>query len=282
MASVTDKANKLLRTLPRISLGNLKDIAPKKKKRRAFEKGKTHGRGHKGQGQRGTLPRLGFEGGNTPFYLRIPKEPYYQDHHLRRQYPPLSLLQLQRMIDLGRVDASRPIDLTQLCNTGLYRVEVDKRHFGANLTDEGADLFAAKVHIEVQWASELVIAAVERSGGTITCRYFDAISLRAVVNPERFFKTGVPIPLCKFPPQDAIEFYSSAESRGYLADPKDIELARLKLAQKYGYTLPDLSVDPLGPMLRMPTQGDPRTRRHGEVGSHEGGWSLTKAHAATS
>lgn len=116
---------------------------------------------------------------------------------------------------------------------------------------QGADLFAAKVHIEVQWASELVIAAVERSGGTITCRYFDAISLRAVVNPERFFKTGVPIPLCKFPPQDAIEFYSSAESRGYLADPKDIELARLKLAQKYGYTLPDLSVDPLGPMLRM-------------------------------
>lgn len=51
-----------------------------REKRRAFEKGKTHGRGHKGQGQRGTLPRLGFEGGNTPFYLRIPKEPYYQDH----------------------------------------------------------------------------------------------------------------------------------------------------------------------------------------------------------
>ena len=36
-------------------------------------RGKTSGRGHKGQGQRGTLPRIGFEGGQTPFYLRVPK-----------------------------------------------------------------------------------------------------------------------------------------------------------------------------------------------------------------
>ena len=36
-------------------------------------RGKTSGRGHKGQGQRGTLPRTGFEGGQTPFYLRVPK-----------------------------------------------------------------------------------------------------------------------------------------------------------------------------------------------------------------
>lgn len=55
---------------------------------------------------------------------------------LRREYPPLSLLQLQRMIDLGRIDADEPIDLTTLCNTNLYHIELHKRHFGVNLTDE--------------------------------------------------------------------------------------------------------------------------------------------------
>ena len=42
--------------------------------------GRCSGRGHKGAGARGTLPRLGFEGGNTPFYLAMPKEPYYKGH----------------------------------------------------------------------------------------------------------------------------------------------------------------------------------------------------------
>lgn len=40
---------------------------------RGSGRGKTSGRGHKGQGQRNTKPRLGFEGGNTPFYIRVPK-----------------------------------------------------------------------------------------------------------------------------------------------------------------------------------------------------------------
>ena len=48
-----------------------------KNKPRGRRYGRKCGRGDKGQGQRGTLPRLGFEGGQTPFYLKIPKEPYY-------------------------------------------------------------------------------------------------------------------------------------------------------------------------------------------------------------
>ncbi|KAK7501169.1 hypothetical protein BaRGS_00007654 [Batillaria attramentaria] len=253
MASTTERALTLVRTLPRVTLGNLKNIVrkPPKKRRRGFEDGKTHGRGHKGQGQHMTLPRLGFEGGNTPFYLIVPKEPYYENHHLRRQYPPLSLLQLQRFIDLGRIDPTQPIDLSQICNTGLYKIEVEKKHFGVNLTEEGADKFAAKIHLEVQWTTEIVIAAVERNGGTITTRYYDPKSLHAVINPERFFMRGVPIPRCKLPPQDAMEYYSSAATRGYLADPADVEAERQKLAQKYGYFLPDVKSDPLSSMLLM-------------------------------
>ncbi|XP_041358010.1 39S ribosomal protein L15, mitochondrial-like isoform X2 [Gigantopelta aegis] len=228
----------------------------KKDRRRSFKKGRTHGRGHKGQGQRNTMPRLGFEGGQTPFYLIIPKEPYYRGHHLRREYPPLSMLQLQRMIDLGRLDADEPIDLSAICNSRLYKIDVLKRQFGVNLTEEGVDLFSAKVNLEVQWASEAVIAAVERNGGVITTRYFDPASLFAVMNPLQFFQKGVPIPRCKFPPADAIQFYTDPKSRGYLANPEQVEKARFELSQKYGYTLPDIIADPHREMLMM--RKDPR------------------------
>ena len=55
---------------------------------------------------------------------------------LRREYPPLSLLQLQRMIDLGRVDPEEPIDLNTICNTRLYRLNAWSKDYGVNLTEE--------------------------------------------------------------------------------------------------------------------------------------------------
>ena len=59
----------------------------------------------------------------------------------KRQYPPLSLQTLQLMIDTGRIDASKPVDLASICNTKVFPLDVSKRHFGVNLTDEGADKF---------------------------------------------------------------------------------------------------------------------------------------------
>ena len=55
---------------------------------------------------------------------------------LRREYPPLSLLQIQKMIDTDRLDISKPIDLSVICNTGLYRMDPTHKHFGIQLTDE--------------------------------------------------------------------------------------------------------------------------------------------------
>jgi len=57
-------------------------------------------------------------------------------HSARRQYPPLSLLQLQRLIDLNMVDVNEPIDLTTLCNTKVFQVNTRKQQYGVNLTDE--------------------------------------------------------------------------------------------------------------------------------------------------
>lgn len=113
-----------------------------------------------------------------------------------------------------------------------------------HLTDEGADIFAAKLNIEVQWASEQVIAAIEKNGGVITTAYYDPHSLFLLKNPKKFFEKGEAIPRRMIPPPDLIEYYTSAESRGYLADPEKISQERLKLAQKYGYQLPELENDP--------------------------------------
>ncbi|XP_060070396.1 large ribosomal subunit protein uL15m-like [Ylistrum balloti] len=257
---VVDKALTLLRKFPRVSLGNLKDMPGSKphkvNRRRDAKRGNTHGRGMKGQGARDTLPRIGFEGNNTPFHLLIPKEPYYHRHHVRKEYVPLTLLQLQRMIDLNRVDSNEPIDLSSLCNTGLFRVEPIQKQYGVHLTEEGADMFAAQINIEVQWADELTIAAIERNGGTITTRFFDIPSLMAAVSPKNFFMKGIPIPRCKVPPTDVFKYYTDAKNRGYLANPENIKKARMELSQKYGYELPDIKNDEKFEMLS--TRKDPR------------------------
>nr|CAG4641120.1 EOG090X0BG9 [Eulimnadia texana] len=247
-----DRALELLRVLPRISLSNLKSNPGSfhRTKRGAGQHGgDKHGAGNKGSGQRQNFMRLGYETGNNPFYLRFSREPYYKGHHLRREYPPLSLLQLQTMIDTGRLDASKPIDLTALCNTKLFQIHPDQRQYGIQLTDEGADVFKAKVNIEVQWAPEQVIAAIERNGGVITTAFYDMHSLWAVTDPIKFFRKGVAIPKRQLPPEDMAEYYADPKFRGYLADPDLIAEERFRLSQKYGYILPDLKSDPQLDML---------------------------------
>ncbi|KAI1287692.1 39S ribosomal protein L15, mitochondrial [Halotydeus destructor] len=261
MSSPTEKALQLLRYLPRV---NLENIVKNPYGRQQFGKrrGKTSNKGKAGYGQKGFLQRarylpLGFESPKgTPFYLRQPAEEYYKDVMHRRQYPPLTLYQLQSMIDSGKIDPSQPIDLTSLCATNHYHIDANDNQYGVQLTDEGLDVFKAKVNIEVQHASEPVIAAIERNGGVIRCAYFDILSVKALVDPLKYFQSGQPIPKRLFPPPDAIGMYSDPSKRGYLADPVKIAEERLKLAQKFGYELPDLTKDDQYKMLRL--HKDPR------------------------
>lgn len=121
---------------------------------------------------------------------------------------------------------------------------------------QGAEKFSTPICIEVQWASEMTIATIERLGGVIMTRFYDPLSLIALQDPEAYFKTGKPIPKCKLPPTDAVEYYSDPKFRGYLADPEKIAEERVALSQKYGYELPDLSEsDKLSLLLK---RKDPR------------------------
>ena len=55
---------------------------------------------------------------------------------VRRQYPPVSLLQLQRLIDLGWINTQEPVDLTTIAACPIRKPDVKLRHYGYNLTDE--------------------------------------------------------------------------------------------------------------------------------------------------
>lgn len=175
---------------------------------------------------------------------------------MRRQYPPITLGQLQLLVDLNRIDPNEQIDLTALCNTKLFDLNPAERHYGFHLTEQGVDSFKAKINIEVQWTTEPVIAAIEKNGGTITTAYYDIQSLWPAINPVKWFLNGRPIPKRMIPPEDAIEYYTNAKFRGYLADPQKIAEERLVLAQKYGYTLPNLEEDPKRDLLKL--RKDPR------------------------
>lgn len=152
--------------------------------------------------------------------------------------------QLQTLIDLDRLDISRPIDVASLCATGVYDFHPDQQQFGFQLQDEGANTFKAKINIEVQHANELVIATIEKNGGVIRTAYYDPHSLQALRNPKKWFEKGTPVPRRMIPPQDAIEYYTNPKNRGYLADPEAISQERMVLAQKYGYELPKIENDP--------------------------------------
>ncbi|KAL7669800.1 hypothetical protein ACOME3_004747 [Neoechinorhynchus agilis] len=127
-----------------------------------------------------------------PFYLDVPNEPYYEGFEDARQYTPISLLQLQRLIDLGKLKTDQLIDMAAICNTRIFRVPVEEGYFGFNLTDEGSNAFAARgINIEVQnVSSETVIAAIEQLGGRITCRYYDIESLN-VLSSNSAYKIGL-------------------------------------------------------------------------------------------
>lgn len=71
-----------------------------------------------------------------------------------------------------------------------------------------------------------------------------------------FFISGQPIPKRMLPGEDLLPYYTDANHRGYLADLDQVQAARLALAKKYGYSLPDIAKDELFDMLAQ--RKDPR------------------------
>jgi large subunit ribosomal protein L15 len=122
-------------------------------------KGKTAARGVKGQKSRSGVAIKGFEGGQMPIHMRLPKRGF--NSIFRKQYAEVNTGRLQAAIDAGKIDANATIDAETLVNAGV----VTHLRDGVRLLGKG-DL-TAKVTLKVAGASKGAVAIVEKAGGTV-------------------------------------------------------------------------------------------------------------------
>lgn len=125
-------------------------------------KGKTCGRGHKGQKSRsgGSKVAPGFEGGQNPLYLRLPMRGF-NNHNFTKTYAQVNVGQIQAMITAGRIDAAKPITIATIQSAGLTK----KAYDGLKLLGNGD--FTSKVTIEAAATSQSAKAKVEKAGGIV-------------------------------------------------------------------------------------------------------------------
>lgn len=126
----------------------------------ASGKGKTSGRGVKGQKSRTGVSIGGFEGGQMPLYRRLPKRGF--NNPSAKDYQVINLSQLQIALDNGKLDSKTTINAVALKKAGL----ISKIGDGVRLLARGE--LNAKVTLQLAGASAKAVEAVEKAGGSLT------------------------------------------------------------------------------------------------------------------
>ena len=122
-------------------------------------KGKTCGRGQKGQKSRSGVAIAGFEGGQMPLHMRLPKRGF--NNIFRKDYSVVNLGTLQHAVDEKKIDAKALVDVNVLVAAGILAKAKD----GVRLLAKGE--LTAKLTLKVAGASKSAVAAVEKAGGTV-------------------------------------------------------------------------------------------------------------------
>ncbi|QRZ13632.1 50S ribosomal protein L15 [Paracoccus methylovorus] len=137
--------------------------ANRKKKRVArgpgSGKGKTAGRGIKGQTSRSGVALNGYEGGQMPLYRRLPKRGFSKPNRL--EFAVVNLGQLQAFVDAGKLDAKSDVTEDALVAAGVIRRKLD----GVRVLAKGEITVA--LNLTVAGASKAAVEAVEKAGGKI-------------------------------------------------------------------------------------------------------------------
>jgi large subunit ribosomal protein L15 len=123
-------------------------------------KGKTGGRGGKGQTARSGVRIKGFEGGQMPLHRRLPKRGF-RNTAFQLDLNEINLGRVQSAIDAGALDAGKPVDVETLVNAGI----LSRARGGVKLLGGGE--IKAKVEFTVWRASKSAVAAVEKAGGSV-------------------------------------------------------------------------------------------------------------------
>ena len=148
-----------------MELNNLNDNEGAKKPKKRLGRGtgsglgKTSGRGHKGQKSRSGSTINGFEGGQMPIHRRLPKRGFKK--YNRKIFKIINLGDVQKSIDNGKIDASKPIDTSAILPSGLISTQND----GIRLLARGK--ITSKIEIQVTGASTAAIENVKKAGGNV-------------------------------------------------------------------------------------------------------------------
>jgi large subunit ribosomal protein L15 len=149
-----------------MKLNDLRDNPGARKKRMTVGrgigsgKGKTCGRGVKGQKARTGVSIRGFEGGQMPLHRRIPKRGF--NNIFAKDYAEINVGRLQQAIESGKVDAKKPITNETLAAAGV----IVKARDGVRLLGKGE--IKTKIEMTVAGASKSAIEAIEKAGGKLT------------------------------------------------------------------------------------------------------------------
>lgn len=187
----------------------------------ASGKGKTSGRGQKGQKARGKVPKW-FEGGQTPFYKRFPIIGFKRPH--RKIYHDINLERIQDFWNTGRIplNAGETLTIKVMKDCGIITGTLKD---GAKILANGKEDYNVPLSIEASKASSSAINAIEGLGQKFTAVYHSKLGLKAHVDPDYFYLRKGYLPLQARPTHRRdIGFYSNPEKRGYLLEDKSLLL----------------------------------------------------------
>lgn len=139
--------------------------------------GKTCGRGVKGAKARAGVSIHGFEGGQMPLYMRLPKRGFY--NHFAREFAAINVGRIQAAIDRGALKSDGTITGAQLVEAGL----VSEARDGVRLLAKGA--VTAKLNLEVAGASRAAIKAIEKAGGSVKTTFTKPVRLNRKGEPGK-------------------------------------------------------------------------------------------------
>ncbi|KAJ4376094.1 YmL10 [Neocucurbitaria cava] len=207
----------------------------------ASGKGKTGGRGQKGQHAHGKVP-AGFEGGQTPQWITNPERGRGKYNPFKVEMSPINLDKIQSWIDQGRLDPSKPITMKELAKSRcLHGV---KRH-GVKLLARNAEQLTTPINIVVSRASAEAIERIEALGGSVTTRFYSPTAIKRVLRGDTHPVISLQAPQNLIEPFATLAISSSSDIPATVQsasqNPHNKIMAGImkQIGQKYRYRLPD-------------------------------------------
>eukprot|EP00871_Galdieria_phlegrea_P004997 jgi/Galph1/5499/GphlegSOOS_G4170.1 len=200
---------------PSVNLENIQDNPGAWKKKTRLGRGNgsgcgnSCGRGIKGQKKRqGGHVKLWFEGGQTPLFKRLPKhnfpQTWYDNHEV------VFLSEIQRLVDIGKLDASQKINAKQLFRFGIVRMPLR----GIRLVAREREFFSSALDFEVSSCTPEAAKLILENGGKLSLAYYTRAGLEVLLNPERWTRRDLPLPPFEQPPARLAPFYNEVSEKG--------------------------------------------------------------------